>query len=95
MSHRNFFLSLRGLLRLAFAFASALATGLMLAVPAWAQMPTPARSADSHPKPSEPASLPAWTACPVFLPGRALGCKGPTARFHRCLRATMWWPGRS
>ena len=66
------------MLRPAFAIADALATGLMLAVPAWAQMPTPARSADSHPKPSEPASLDNLSSLPS---GQGAGMHGANSPF--------------
>jgi len=80
MSYRNFsdFSSLTGLSRLAFAFASALATGLMSSVPAWAQMPTPARAADSRPKPSEPATLDNLSSIPA---GQGAGVHGANSPF--------------
>lgn len=62
----------------AIASVSALVTGLMLTVPAWAQTPAPARPADSRPKPSEPASLDNFSGVPA---GQGAGVHGANSPF--------------
>lgn len=74
----NDFSNLRGAWQV--VVASALATGLMLAVPAWAQSQTgpTARAADSRPKPGAPASLDDFSGVPV---GQGAGVHGANSPF--------------
>ena len=60
--------------------ASALATGLMLAVPVWAQAQTgpTTRSADSRTKPGAPASLDDFSGVPI---GKGAGVHGANSPF--------------
>ena len=80
MNHCVFsdFSGLRGAWRV--VVASALATGLMLAVPVWSQAETglTARAADSRPEPGAPASLDDFSGVPI---GKGAGVHGANSPF--------------
>lgn len=59
------------------SIAGALAAGLLLAVPAWAQ--APARAADSRPKPGAPATLDDFSGAPAGQGAGVHGANSPIA----------------